>query len=148
MRRIILILAGVLLAAAIPGAVQAQEEEPESRTVTVTTFTIPQGKGQKFMEYVDTYMMPAINADPNVLGFRIASHHWGGGDFNTMVIAEYESLGGLHQSEEFQDQWYDEHYPEGSPEREAADKAVEEDFLPYFVGHTDNILNANMNRAK
>ena len=147
MRRTILILIGALLVMGLPEA-RAQEEEPEFRTVTMTTFTIPQGKGQKFMEYVDTYMMPAIQADPNVLGFRIASHHWGGHDFNTLMIAEYESLAGLAASEEFQDQWLDENYPEGSAERETAEKALEEDFLPYFVGHTDNILTTNMNRAK
>ncbi|MGH7564252.1 MAG: hypothetical protein ACREK5_07495 [Gemmatimonadota bacterium] len=149
MRTTLFILAATLLASALPGAARAQEEqEPEIRTITMTTFTIPPGKGQKFMEYVDTYMMPAIKADPHTLGFRIAGHHWGGSDFNTVIISEYESFEGLSLSEEFQDQWFDENYPEDTPEREAADKAAEEDFLPYFVGHTDNIMNANMSRAK
>lgn len=148
MRRIILILAGAVLASVIPGAVRAQEsEEPEIRTITVTTFNIPPGAGEKFTEYLDTYMIPAIKEDPNILGFRYAAHHWGSQP-TAWLFTEYESLAGLAESEEWQERWFDEHYPEGSPELEAAEKAAQENFLPVFVGHTDNILSANMNRAK
>ena len=150
MRSFSLTLAVALLATAIPGAVRAQEQEqePEIRTLTITAFTIPTGKGEKFNEYVDKYVMPAVKADPNVLTFRLARHHWGSGKANAWFIAEYESLEGLYRSEEFQSDWYDENFPEGTPEREAADKATEEDFLPFFSDHVDEITTTNMSRAK
>lgn len=149
MRRVLFMLAATFLASGIPGAAQAQEaQEPEIRTLTITAFTIPQGKGEKFNEYVDKYVMPAAQADPNVLGFRLARHHWGGGKANAWFIAEYESLEGLYRSEQFQNDWFEEQFPEGTPEREAADKATEEDFLPFFAEHTDEITSVNMSRAK
>ena len=148
MRTFLLALAAVLLAAGSPGAVRAQEPAPEIRTLVITAFTIPLGEGQKFNEYVDKYIVPPAKADPNVLSFRFARHHYGGGKDNAWFIVEYESLEGLYRSEEFQNDWYDENFPEGTPEREAADKATEEDFLPFFSDHVDEITTTNMSRAK
>ena len=148
MRKSLWILAGVMTILSVPGAVQGQEAEPEIRTLTITSFTIPLGQGEKFNEYVDTYIIPSAKADPNVLGFRFARHHYGGGKANAWFISEYESLEGLYRSEEFQDNWIEENFPEGTPEREAADKATQEDFLPFFSEHSDEITTVSMNRAK
>jgi hypothetical protein len=147
-RKSLWILAGLMIVLGIPGTARGQETEPEIRTLAITAFTIPQGQGQKFNEYVDTYIIPPTKADPNLLGFRFARHHYGGGKANAWFIAEYESLEGLARSEEFQSDWYDENFPEGTPEREAADKATQEDFLPSFGEHSDEITSVNMNRAK
>ena len=100
-----------------------------------------------FVETLKKYRQE-VKADPNVLTFRLARHHWGSGKANAWFIAEYESLDGLYRSEEFQSDWYDENFPEGTPEREAADKATEEDFLPFFSDHVDEITTTNMSRAK
>jgi hypothetical protein len=148
MRKSLWILAGVMTILSAPRVVQGQEAEPETRTLTITGFTIPLGQGENFNEYVDTYIIPQTQADPNVLSFRFAQHHWGGGKVNAWFISEYESLEGLARSEQFQSDWYDENFPEGTPEREAAEKATEEDFLPFFSGHFDEITAVNMNRAK
>lgn len=148
MRKSLWILAGVMTILSAPRAVRGQEAEPEIRTLTITAFTIPLGQGENFNDYVDTYIVPSAQADPNVLSFRFARHHHGGGEVNAWFISEYESLEGLARSEEFQSDWYDENFPEGTPEREAADKATEEDFLPFFSGHSDEITAVNMNRAK
>lgn len=148
MRRSLWILAVVTTILSAPRAVQGQEAEPEIRTLTITAFTVPLGMGEKFNEYVDTYIIPPTKADPDVLGFRFARHHYGGGKANAWFIVEYESLEGLARSEDFQNDWYDENFPEGTPEREAADKATQEDFLPFFSEHSDEITSVNMNRAK
>lgn len=148
MRTCLFILVAVLLAAGNPGVVRAQEQEPEIRTLTMTAFTIPLGEGEKFNEYVDKYIVPPAKADPNILSFRYARHHYGGGKANAWFIVEYESLEGLYRSEEFQNDWFEENFPEGTPEREAADKATQEDFLPFFGDHSDEITAVNMNRAK
>lgn len=148
MRSFLLTVAATLFAAGIPGLARAQEQAPEIRTLTITAFTIPLGQGEKFNEYVDKYVVPSAQADPDVLSFRFARHHYGGGKANAWFIVEYESLEGLYRSEEFQSDWFDENFPEGTPEREAADKATQEDFLPFFGDHSDEITTINMNRAK
>ncbi|HKY59653.1 MAG TPA: hypothetical protein VJP59_01460 [Gemmatimonadota bacterium] len=148
MHRSLRIFAAIMVILGVPGTTLGQEQEPEIRTLTITAFTIPLGQGEKFNEYVDTYIIPSAQADPNVLSFRFARHHYGGGKANAWFIAEYASLEGLYQSEEFQNNWYEEHFPEGTPEREAADKATQEDFLPFFSDHSDEIASVNMNRAK
>lgn len=148
MHRSLRIFAGVMILLGVPGMVRGQDQEPETRTLAITSFTIPLGQGQKFNEYVDTYIIPPTQADPNVLSFRFARHHYGSGKANAWFIAEYASLEGLAQSEEFQNDWYEDQFPEGTPEREAADKATQEDFLPYFSEHSDEITAVNMNRAK
>lgn len=148
MRTVLFTLAAVLLAAGSPRVLSAQEQEPEIRTLSMTAFTIPLGEGEKFNEYVDKYIVPSAQADPNVLSFRYARHHYGGGKANAWFIVEYTSLEGLYRSEQFQNDWFDENFPEGTPEREAADKATQEDFLPFFGDHTDEITTVNMNRAK
>ena len=148
MRSLLFTVAATLFMAGIPGLARAQEQEPVIHTLTITAFTIPLGEGEKFNEYVDKYIIPPAKADPNVLGFRFARHHYGGGKANAWFIVEYESLEGLYQSEEFQDNWFEENFPEGTPEREAADKATQEDFLPFFGDHTDEITTINMSRAK
>jgi hypothetical protein len=132
MRRSLWILAVVTTILSAPRAVQGQQAEPEIRTLTITAFTIPLGMGEKFNEYVDTYIIPPTKADPDVLGFRFARQQYGGGKANAWFIVEYESLEGLARSEDFQNDWNDECFPEGTPEREAADKATQEDFLPFF----------------
>ncbi len=148
MRTTLFVFAAALLAAAVPSAARAQEQEPEIRTLTITAFTIPLGEGESFNEYIDKYVIPPAKADPNVLSFRFARHHYGSGKANAWFIVEYESLEGLSRSEDFQSDWYDENFPEGTPEREAADKATQEDFLPFFGEHSDEITTVNMNRAK
>jgi len=142
------IFAGAMIILGVPGTVRGQEQEPEIRTLAITAFTIPLGQGEKFNEYVDKYIIPPTQADPNVLSFRFARHHYGGGKANAWFIAEYASLEGLYRSEEFQNNWYEEQFPEGTPEREAADKATQDDFLPFFSDHSDELTTVNMNRAK
>ena len=87
-------------------------------------------------------------ADPNTLAFRFASHLWGTTRPNYWLLSEYESLAGLEEAEEFGTQWFDENFPEGSPEREEATKAFQESFLKYLTNHRDEILSTNTNWSK
>ncbi|MFQ5890557.1 MAG: hypothetical protein ACE5JR_10965 [Gemmatimonadota bacterium] len=134
----------------MPAATLAQEEEeqPETRIITVTTFHVPFGEQfADLLDYIDTYVVPPSKEDPNILHFRVATHAWGDASKNVWFITEYPDLGAIDASNDWQSEWFDEHYPEGTPEREAADAAFEEHFAPYFK-HKDNILGVNMNRAK
>ena len=126
-----------------------EEEEPETRIMTITTLTVPFGEEfGEFMDFVDTYIVPQAQADPYVLSYRIATHYWGQTRPNIWLISEYASLGDIEASEDWGDAWFEEHYLEGTPEREAAEEAFSGVFLPLFFPHTDQILNVDMSRAK
>ncbi len=130
-------------------AVAQQADEPETHIMTITTFYVPLGlEREAVMDYIDEYVVPPAKGDPNVLGFRVAVHNWGTNQRNVWLMTEYESLAALDASNEWGNAWFEENYPEGSAEREAADKAFEEVYAPYFSKHTDNIVVVNMDRAK
>lgn len=151
MRAFRFLLLAAVLAALAPQAVLAQQQDapPETRLMTLTTFTVsgPQSN-QRFNEYVDMIMVPQLQEDPHVLSFRLARHYWGTSTPNVWLITEYASLEELQKSEEFQDRWFQERFPEGSPQREEANRAFQEGFGPYFADHVDNIMTVNMRRAK
>lgn len=151
MRKLPLALSAVAALLLAPSYLAAQDEEaePDTRIVTVTSAHVPFGDaGQAFMDFVDAYIVPPSLADPNILAFRVLRHAWGTNKVNFYLVAEYESFTTMDVSNEWQDAWFEENYPEGSDERAEADRATEEDFLPLWSTHTDNILGVRMDRAK
>ncbi len=137
-----------LLFGVMPSQAFAQEEmEAETRVITMTTFHVPFNDMEKVTEYVETYIMPPTQADPNVLSFRFATHTWGNAKMNAWMITEYESLTAMETSNDWQNEWFETNYPEGSPQRAEAD-AASEMFLVFFDGHQDNILGVTMTHAK
>lgn len=142
---LIAVPAALLLAAPLVSAVPQQ---PETRILTVTTFKVPFGDFEKFFETVDKYAIPQVKADPNVLTYRIATHAWGETDKTVWIIAEYKSLSAIDESNQWGNEWFDKNYPEGTAKRDSADKAFEQNFLPYFQNHSDNILTMNVTRTK
>lgn len=151
MRKLPLALSAVAALMLIPAQAMAQDAEPdpETRIVTVSSAHVPFGEDRdKFMSVVDTYFVPPSLADPNILAFRVLTHAWGTNVPNFYLVAEYESFTTFDASNEWQNAWFEENYPEGSEERAEADRAFEEDFNPYWSKHTDNILGVRMDRAK
>lgn len=148
----LLFAAGALLISGLFSPALAQEdaeEAPQQRVITVTTFTVPFGpEAQKFVAYMEKYVLPPAKADANTLGFRFASHLWGTTRPNYWLLTEYESLEGLEKAEAFANQWFNENFPEGSPEREEANKATQEVFLKYLSDHRDQMLSTNTNWSK
>ncbi len=126
MRRYLLL---VLLGAVAPlnaSALLAQEDEPETRVITVTTFHVPFGEAfGEALDFIDTYFVPPANENPHVLGFRYATHAWGNTAANVWLMTEYASLAHIEEAEAWGDAWFEEHFPEGTPEREEADRAFE-----------------------
>lgn len=150
MRRLAFTLAGLsTLVLAAPVQAQEAQETPETRVLTITAFHVPFGqKMGRFMEYADEYIVPPAAEDPHILMFRVATHFWGTTDVTVWLITEYASLTEMELSNDWQGEWYEQQYLEGTPEREAADEAFQEEFAAYFAQHEDQILNVNMNRAK
>ena len=145
-----LLFAGAVMLAMTPLASFAQEEEgPETRIMTITTLTVPFGEDfGKFLDFVDTYIVPQVQADPYMLSYRIGTHYYGQTRPNIWIISEYASLSDIEASDDWGSVWFEEHYPEGTPEAEAAQEAFSKVFLPLFAKHTDEILNVDMSRAK
>ena len=140
-----------VLLGALPSHAFAQdtmeEEAPETRIMTVTTFYVPFNDMEEVAEFVEKYIMPSTLADPHTLSFRFATHNWGNAKMNAWMITEYASLSAIDDSNEWNAEWFEENYPEGTPEREEADAAGEM-FTKYFDGHQDNILNYSVNNSK
>ncbi len=149
MRRYLLVALVGAMGSLYTPALQAQEEEPETRVITLTAFHVPFGEAfESVLDVIDTYNVPSSKENPHILGFRVATHAWGDTDSNFWIITEYASLAAIEEAQAWGNTWFEEHFPEGTPEREEADRAFEEDFLPYFSKHEDQILTANMNRAR
>jgi len=144
---IAVIVLPALLALTSPAA--AQDEEPQTHIVSVTTFQVPYGEDlQKFWEVVDKYIVPSDKENPNILSERLASHNWGDSKKTVWFITEYKDLAGIQASDKFNGEWFDKHYPEGSAARDSADAAFNEHFLRHFSDHSDNLLTANLKRVK
>lgn len=137
-----------LLFGILPSQAFAQDEmEAETRVITMTTFHVPTNEMSDFNELIENFIMPQTLADPHVLSFRYATHAWGNSKMNAWMITEYADMAAIQASAEWGNEWVDENYPEGTPEREEWDAATEA-FLEHFDGHQDNILGVNMDRAK
>jgi hypothetical protein len=147
-RHLLLVLVGAV-ASLNASALLAQEDEPESRVIVVTAFHVPLGETfGAALDFIDTYSVPPANENPHILGFRYATHASGNTAANVWLITEYASLAAIDEAQAWGNAWFEEHFPEGTPEREEADRAFEEDIAPYFSKHEDNILNVSMDRAK
>ena len=142
----LVITSSVFLVSAAP--VLAQDEDPGTRLITLTSFTVPPGQAsQDFWAAVDKYQFPADKANPHILSERVASHYFGSGH-NVWIITEYEDLSALQKADEWNNENFDKEYPEGSAARDSANAAFEKGFTPYFTPHEDQILRANLRRVK
>lgn len=108
----------------------------------------PGDSAQAFWEFVDRYVVPADKENPHILSQRMGSHYWGYNEHNVWFITEYEDLAALQAAEEWQDDYNEKHFADGTAAGDSADAAFEQKFLPYFQGHRDFIITTNMERVK
>ena len=131
-----------------PSALVAQDAEPDGRVLTITVFHVPMGKPYRAaLAYLDAYSVPAARENPHLLDFRYATHGWGDASANLWIIHEYASLAAVEKAEAWGSAWFEENFPAGTPERQEADRAFEEDFAPYLSSHEDHILMVSAERA-
>jgi hypothetical protein len=130
-------------------AQQQEQEEPETRVITITTFKVPLGKDlEDFWAAVDKYAFPSDKENPHILSERLASHYWGDNNQTVWFITEYENLAAIEEAERWTEERFDKQYPEGSPRRKTADADFQQKFLRHFSGHVDSILLVSKNRMK
>lgn len=147
-RRAYVLAAVVALLLAAPLLSAVQQPAPETRIITVTTLKVPFTEITEFYEVVDKYVIPQIKANPHILSSRMATHAWGSTAQTVWLIQEFKNLGAIDQSNEWGNADFEKRYPEGTAQRDSADKAFEEHFNAYFNDHTDNLLVVNVNRMK
>lgn len=141
-------------AVSLPSTVLAQEpdeEPPETHVLTVTTFQLPPGEeGQKVMRFIDRVIAPQAKNNPNVLSYRIAQHYWGSTSSEVKIIAEYADWASVEaECGAPCEEWEEANLPEeGTPEREEFDDLAQAWQRAFFQGHSDEIYNLNMSRAK
>ncbi len=135
-----------------PAALQAQDSEPPpTRVLTVSTFTLPAGEeGQKVMRFIDRVVAPQAKNNPNILSYRVAQHYWGSSSAEVKIIAEYTDWASVEAPCGVPcEEWAEANLPaEGTPEREEFDDLLRAWQTAYFGGHSDEIYNVNMTRAK
>lgn len=143
-------LAALTSLALVLGAFTASaQDQPQTRVMTITTFSLPAGQERTdFWEVVDKYVVPSDKENPYILSERMGTHYYGANEPNVWIIQEYEDLAAITKAEEWGESYTNKHYPEGSAERKEMDDAFAQKFLPRFLTHTDNILSLNMERVK
>ncbi len=123
MRRYLLLVLVGAVASLNASALLAQEDEPETRVITVTTFHVPFGEAfGEALDFIDTYFVPGATENPHILGFRYATHAWGNTAANVWLMTEYASLAAIEEAEAWGDARFEEYFPEGTPEREEASR--------------------------
>ena len=146
-----LALALVLLAPTVAVA-QDDGQAPEIRVLQITTFYAPQGEErQKMMQFINRVIAPQARNNVHVLSYRVATHFYGANSTEIKLITEYPDWESVAApcGEPCQT-WAEENIPEeGTPEREEFDEQ-QAAWLKLFLagGHSDEIYNINMSRAK
>jgi len=151
MRKSVTVVMGALACSALifsASPALAQEEEPQTHILTITSFKLPAAQAQDFWAVVDKYVVPSDKANPHIISQRMGTHYYGVNDPNVWFVTEYEDLAAIQAADEWSDKWFDDNYPEGSAQRDSADTAFQEKYLPNFTTHTDNILSVNLKRVK
>ena len=141
--RLVLMSAVAGFYAVVATPAYAQDDQPELRYVTTTSFTIPLGDDfGTVMAWVDSVMVPSARMNPNVLSYRVAVHNWGNRSGDVVIITEFPSWAAITAPCEACDEWAEMTQPaEKWPDALAA-------FQKYYSGHSDEIYIANMARAK
>lgn len=137
---------------AAPAPVHAQEQEdegPAPRYVTATVFDVPLDAREKVFPYMQEYVLPGMQLNPNVVNFRLLIHNWGSDASEVVFLTEYASFDDINAPCGTPcDEYFEEH-----PQPEEGDPGYEEFqevqamYLKYFSGHHDEIFMAPMDLA-
>jgi hypothetical protein len=132
------------------GSAEAQQQDSPMRYVTVTTFDVPYGSDRgKVMSFLNEYMLPATQLNPNVKNFRLLTHVWGSDGMQVIMEAEYDNWADIEADcGKTCDDYYAVHAaPTDGQDGYAEYQEASDLFNKYYSSHTDEIYLTNMNRA-
>ncbi len=136
---------------AIPAPVLAQDdEEPEVRYITTSSFDVPMGpERQKVMTFIRNVMAPMAKVNPNLLSFRVAIHDYGTDSRDIVLIREYASWAAIEADcgKPCDDLGEKIRPAEGSDEAKAWQEAWQA-FRDHYAQHRDEIYTYRVDLAK
>lgn len=149
--RLALVLA-VAAAFAAPTTATAQEEdeEPGTRVLAVTSFSVPYTDQGEVFQFMRRYFLPGGQLNPNVISYRVMTHYYGSRASEVVIMAEYEDLAGIEAPcGQPCDDYFEQNAPpeEGEEGYEAFQAAVEK-WQRYYSQHTDQIYTVPMEASK
>lgn len=71
---------------------EAEAEEPGSRIVAITTFSIPHQVREQVIPHMRRYVIPQNQANPNIETFRVLIHRWGSDGTQIAFYREYADI--------------------------------------------------------
>lgn len=142
-------VATVILLTAGAGAQAAQQQTPQMRVMTISTFKVPLGEDrQKIVEYMRKWMVEPARMNPNVLSYRVLQHMYGSDASEIAIVAEYDNWAAITAPCEPCQAWMEKSMPaEGTPQRKEVD-AMLEVFLKYYSDHADQVYVASLDLTK
>ncbi len=136
----------------LPRPTQAQDaSQPEARFAVILTIQVPYGEeNQAVSWWIDNWLSPQWNLNPNILTVRVGGHLYGINGGQIMRYVEYADMSHLTPPAPCQvcAEWRNANRPEeGTAEWEEWD-ANRRTYLKYNSVHHDEIFALNMNWAK
>ncbi len=144
---------GMLMGWSMPQVAIAQDgddEEPVTRVVTVTSFSLPFQHRETVIPWMQKYFLPGQQLNPAAITTRVLFHNWGSDAADVVLVTEYASWADIEADCGQPCDDYDEANPEpeeGEEGYEAYEEAADL-FTKYFSRHRDEIYVAPMDMAK
>lgn len=142
--------AAALTTPTIGAAQDEEDEDPGTRVMTVTSFSVPYTQQGQVIEWMRQYFLPGGQLNPNVLSYRVMTHYYGSNASEIIIMAEYEDLAGIEApcgepcAEYFEQNAAPEEGEEGYEEfQESLDL-----WQKYYSHHTDQIYTVPMEASK
>jgi hypothetical protein len=136
----------------MPESAVAQDDDgPEYRYITMSTFHVPMGpERQKVMTFIRNVMAPQAKVNPNVLSFRVALHDYGTDSRDIVLIREYASWEAIDADcgKPCDDYWDANPRPEDGTAEQQAWREAWQAFRDHYAQHSDEIYRVNMDLAK
>jgi hypothetical protein len=132
------------------GYARAQEQEPPTRIVTVTSFKVPFGEDRgNMIAFLTEYFMPGYQLNPHVRNFRLLNHRWGSDAMDFLIIAEYDNLAAIEaECGQPCDDYFAQHEaPEEGEEGYEELQKLQNAFNSVYQNHHDEIYVTRMDRA-
>jgi hypothetical protein len=130
------------------GYARAQEQEPPTRIVTVTSFKVPFGEDRgNVIAFLTEYFLPGYQLNPHVRNFRLLNHRWGSDAMDFMIVAEYDDLAALDaECGQPCDDYFAQQVPEEGGEGTRF-RELQNAFNSAYQNHHDEIYVTRMDRA-
>ena len=138
----------ITLACSLLAIAFTKKKKANTRIMHVQSFTVPRAELDSFCYYIDSFAFPRRKANPFVLSYRLATHHYGPAEPNVWIFYEFTSLADLERAEVWSARYDSLQYPEQSLRRLAYENAYDNYFFPYWQHHNDVLLSLDEKRIK